>query len=137
MTRRGETITVMTSDQAYRPIDLSAYCTAGVELVGDESEARIGEQRLQGIPFQIAQGSRCFIGFVPDSRLEPVKVPIASAAYAVVVAHRLLSSQLLQGGPVGNTVANYVFHLADDTRHVVPIRERFEIADLSTFGQLP
>ena len=47
MTRRGETITVMTSDQAYRPIDLSAYCTAGVELVGDESEARIGEQRLR------------------------------------------------------------------------------------------
>jgi hypothetical protein len=74
---------------------------------------------------------------VPGSRLEPVEVPIASAVYAVVVAHRLLGSQVLQGGPVGTTVADYVFHLADGTRHVIPIRDRFEIADLSTFGQLP
>jgi hypothetical protein len=48
MTRRGETITVMTSDEAYRPIDLSAYCATGVELVGDEREARIGDQSLRG-----------------------------------------------------------------------------------------
>jgi hypothetical protein len=127
-----------TSDEAYRPIDLSTYCTAGVELLGGGFEPKLGDQMLQGIPFHIAQGTRAFIAFGPGLRQEPVTVPIASAAaYAVVVAHRLLESQLMAGGPVGAAVAEYIFRLKDGSQHGVPIRERFEIADLSTFGQLP
>ena len=126
-----------TSHEAYRPIDLSTYCTAGVELLGGGFEPKLGERILQGIPFHIAQGSRAFIAFGPELRQEPVTVPIASAAYAVVVAHRLLDSQLMAGGPVGTAVAEYIFRLKDGSQHGVPIRERFEIADLSTFGQLP
>jgi hypothetical protein len=127
----------MTSDEAYRPIDLSTYCTAGVELLGRGVEPKLGHQMLQGIPFHIAQGSRAFVAFGPESPQEPINVPIGSAAYAVVVAHRLLDSQLTAGAPVGTTVAEYIFRLTDGSEHAVPIRERFEIADLSTFGQLP
>src|SRR5437763_11110719 len=127
----------MTSDDAYRPIDLSAYCTAGIELLGSGQQPETGAQSLQGIPFQIAEGSRSFIGFPSSSRGEPVNVSIASAAYAVVVVHRLLDSQVPKGGPVGTTVAEYIFRMTDGTRHVVPIRERFEISSLPTFGQLP
>jgi hypothetical protein len=118
----------MTTDDAYRPIDLTPYCTAGVELVGGEGNARLGEHRFQGIPFRIAQADRCFIGSSSGS----AKVPIASTAGCVLVAHRLL-----QRGAPGTQVAFYVMHMADGTRHALPIRERFEIADLATFGHLP
>jgi hypothetical protein len=130
-------MTVMTSDAAYRPVDLSALCTAGPELLTGELELPVGEQVLQGIPFQIAQGSRCFIGFPPELPHAPVNVPIGATAYALVVAHRLLDSRLMEGGPVGTTVAEYVFHLADGSKHVIPIRERFEISNAPAWGQLP
>ena len=34
-------------------------------------------------------------------------------------------------------LADYVFRLADGSKHRVPIRERFEIADLAPFAQEP
>ncbi|MCA1597794.1 MAG: CehA/McbA family metallohydrolase, partial [Chloroflexi bacterium] len=55
----------------------------------------------------------------------------------IIVAHRLLESNLGQGGALGELVAEYVFRLAgEDVR--VPIRERFEIAIVPTgWGNLP
>ena len=126
----------MESDAAYRPVDLSPYCTAGVGLLGGSGNGRSGRQVLQGIPFQIAEGDRCFIGFDGRQR-ESVRVPIDAAAHAVVVAHRLLGSRLHEGAPVGMVVAHYVFRLANGRQEVVAIRERFEIADQVDFGQLP
>jgi hypothetical protein len=126
----------MVSDEAYRPIDLSAYCTAGPEALGDGGDVRRGWQLLQGIPFQITDSERCFIVFDARQR-QSIRVRIGATAYAVVVAHRLLDSRLRDGAPVGLEVARYVFHMTDGRREEIPIRERFEIADQSGFGQLP
>jgi hypothetical protein len=121
----------------YAPIDLSAHCNAGVELVGGDQEPPIGSQVFHGLPFRIGDRSKAFVAFGTDLNREPVTIPINTAAYSVIVAHRLIGSQLMAGGPIGETVATYVLRLADGTQHRVPIRERFEIADLGTWGQLP
>src|SRR5215471_1381925 len=128
----------MVSNEAYRPVDLSAYWTVGVEVLRDGLEPRVGRQVFQGIPFEIGQADRSFIGFASGSSTrEPVNVRVDAVAHCVVVAHRLLDSRLRDGTPVGLKVAEYVFRLADGSRHSVPIRERFEIVDQSGFGQLP
>ena len=128
----------MTSDASlYQPLDLSAYCNAGVELLAAAQQAWVGPQLFHGLPFRIGEGSRAFLAFGTDLSQKPLTIPIDAAAYSVIVAHRLLGSQLMSGGPIGETVAEYVFRLSDGSEHRVPIRERFEIADLATFGQEP
>ncbi|HEY3061717.1 MAG TPA: CehA/McbA family metallohydrolase [Chloroflexota bacterium] len=123
----------MTSD-VYRPVDLSAYCNAGPDLLGDHgAEVPLGRQHFQGLPFQIGTADQAFIA--PSE--SPITVAIDAVAYTVVVAHRLIGSEIYNGGPVGLPVADYVFHLADGTTHEIPIRERFEIAELAEWGQLP
>jgi hypothetical protein len=129
-------MTLLTSDP-YQPLDLSAYCNAGVELLAGDQESLVGVQQLHGLPFHIGEGSRAFIAFGADLSQKPLTIPIQAAACSVIVAHRLLDSQLMSGGPIGETVADYVFRLSDGSEHRVPIRERFEIADLATFGQEP
>jgi hypothetical protein len=124
----------MVSD-VYRPVDLSAYCNAGIELLSGDQEPPTGNQVFHGLPFRIGEGRRAFIAF--DSNRPSVTIPIKATACSVIVAHRLLGSQLMAGAPIGDTVAIYVFKLADGTEHRVPIRERFEIADIGRWGQLP
>src|SRR3979411_1310747 len=124
----------MVSD-VYRPLDLSALCNAGVEILGSDQQPPIGDPLFHGLPFGIGNGPNAFIAF--DANRDSLKVPIASTAHSVIVAHRLLSSQLMAGQPPGEEVASYVFKLADGTQHTVPIRERFEIGDIGNWGQLP
>jgi hypothetical protein len=124
----------MVSD-VYRPFDLSAYCNAGIEMIGEDQEPPVGNQVFHGLPFRIGDGGKAFIAF--DGSRSSVTIPIEATAYSVIVAHRLVGSQLMAGQPIGEEVATYVFHLADGTEHRVPIRERFEIADLGNWGQLP
>jgi hypothetical protein len=121
----------------YQPVDLGAYCNAGVELVGGDQEPPIGDQVFHGLPFRIGDQRRAFVAFGTELNNAPRRIPIAAKAYSVIVAHRLLDSQLVTGGPVGETVATYIFRLADGSQHRVAIRERFEIADLPLWGQLP
>jgi hypothetical protein len=121
----------MTSD-VYRPVDLDAYRDAGADVLGSEKPA-LGEQRFHGLPFRIGLGERAFVA--PDRA--PVCIALDAMAHTVIIAHRLLGSQLDQGAPVGELVAEYVFHLADGSQHTAPIRERFEINDLVQFGRLP
>ena len=109
----------------------------GVELLAGDQESRVGLQQFHGLPFRIGDGSRAFVAFGTDLSQQPLTIPIGAAAHSVIVAHRLLGSQLMAGGPIGETVADYVFRLSDGSEHRVPIRERFEIADLATFGQEP
>src|SRR5438552_12007202 len=45
----------MMSD-AYRPVDLSAHCNAGVDLLGADQNPPRGDQMFQGLPFHIAPG---------------------------------------------------------------------------------
>jgi hypothetical protein len=119
----------MTSD-AYRALDLDTYRNTGVEVLPADTKPLLGQQLLQGLPFEIGNG---FIA----PREEPVRIAIDRRAHTVLVAHRLLESRIRDGGPVGEVVAEYVFTLADGTDHRVPVRERFEIADLATWGQRP
>ena len=52
--------------QDYEPLDLSALCNAGTELLGEDQDPPRGSQRFRGLPFQIGPGDAgdgpCFIG---------------------------------------------------------------------------
>src|SRR5690349_5965888 len=41
------------SMNVYEPLDLSAYCNAGVEMLGPNRTPAVGEQSLRGLPFRI------------------------------------------------------------------------------------
>ena len=93
-------------------------------------------RRCTDYRFTLPRAPWCTLASAPQSS-RACACAVNAAAHAVVVANRLLGSDLNAGGPVGTLVATYVFRLADGTQHAIPIRERFEIIDLATFGQLP
>ena len=124
----------MVSD-VYTALDLSAFCNADAEILEGDLNPPIGDQVFHGLPFRIGNGRNAYLAF--DQNRTSVTIPIDATAYSVIVAHRLVNSQLMAGAPVGEHVANYVFRLADGTAHTVPIRERFEIGDRGNWGQLP
>src|SRR5216683_2760491 len=125
-------------DNDYHAIDLSAYCNAGVEVLGgDPAAVPVGDQLFHGLPFHIGEADRAVVLFGGDGVSSSVNIPINQTAYKVIVAHRLLNTQLMLGGPVGVAVATYTFHLSDGATYEVPIRERFEIGDVGAWGQTP
>lgn len=123
---------------SYEPVDLSAACNAGVEILGDEpGDAPLGRVVLRGLPFLIGpepqSAERCFV--LPGA---PTSVEIGRFAPRVIVAHRLLEPGAPAGHAVGETVAEYAFHLAGGEVVVAPIRERFEIQVVPPgWGRLP
>ena len=123
----------------YQPLDLSALCNAGLDVLNEEASVSIGEQTLRGLPFLVGSSEsvpadNCFIGF--DSKRESVTVPINQSARRVIIAHALLESELSEGGALAKPIADYVFRVSGGNEFRVPIRERFEIA-IPTFGGLP
>ena len=121
----------------YRPIDLSAWCNAGIDSVKGDAPPATGAQSFRGLPFQVGSetSDRCFIRLEADA--SPLSIPIGEAATYVLVAHRLLNSRLEQGEPAGAVVAQYIFRLEGGIEVEVPVRERFEIADPRVPGALP
>src|ERR1700678_4206808 len=123
---------------SYQPVDLSAACNAGADLLGDEPAAvPLGRVDLRGLPFLIGpeppSGERCFL--LPGA---PTSVAIGRPAPRVIVAHRLLEPGGPAGHAVGQPVAEYVFHLAGGEAVAAPIRERFEIQVVPPgWGRLP
>jgi hypothetical protein len=123
---------------SYEPVDLSAACNAGVDVLGGEpGDVPLGRKDLRGLPFLIgpAQPSaqRCFL--LPGA---PVSVPVGRLARRVIVAHRLLEPGAPGGHAAGQAVADYAFHLAGGEAVTVPVRERFEIQVVPTeWGHLP
>jgi hypothetical protein len=120
---------------SYDPVDLSAACNAGVEVLGDEpGNVPLGRVNLRGLPFQIGpEPERCFL--LPG---QPVSVSVGRLARRVIIAHRLLEPGAPAGHGVGQVVAEYVFHLAGGGAITAPIRERFEIQVVPTaWGQAP
>ncbi|MDP6041374.1 MAG: hypothetical protein QGG64_22700, partial [Candidatus Latescibacteria bacterium] len=81
---------------AYEPLDLSAVYNAGLDALGENRRAPIGQQSFHGLPFVIGNvdgtASQCFVG-AGDGLGETVRIPIGKAARNVIVAHRLLSSE--------------------------------------------
>ena len=97
---------------SYQPVDLSAACNAGLDVLGDEpGVVPLGRADLRGLPFLIgpepSAGERCFL--LPGA---PASVAIGRLAPRVIVAHRLLEPGGPAGHAVGQPVAEYVFHLA-------------------------
>ncbi|HEX3491790.1 MAG TPA: hypothetical protein VHU92_20760, partial [Streptosporangiaceae bacterium] len=123
---------------SYEPVDLSAACNTGVSVLGDDAGAApLGRVDLRGLPFLIGPESpsaeRCFL--LPGA---PVSVGIGRLARRVIVAHRLLEPGAPAGHGVGQTVADYVFHLRGGQAVTAPIRERFEIQVVPTqWGRQP
>ena len=75
---------------SYEPVDLSAVCNAGVEVLGKEpGEPPLGRASLRGLPFLIGPEQpdveRCFL--LPSA---PVSVAVGRVAPRVIIAHRLL-----------------------------------------------
>ncbi|HEY7433012.1 MAG TPA: hypothetical protein VH641_20005, partial [Streptosporangiaceae bacterium] len=112
---------------SYEPVDLSAACNAGVEVLGGEpGDIPLGRVDLRGLPFLIGPeppcAERCLL--LPSA---PASVGLGRLARRVIIAHRLLEPGAPAGHAVGQTVAEYVFHLAGGEVVTAPIRERFEI----------
>jgi hypothetical protein len=112
---------------SYEPVDLSAACNAGTEVLGGEpGEVPLGKVNLRGLPFLIGPEppapQRCFL--LPG---RPVTAVIGRVARRVIIAHRLLDPGAPAGHAAGRPVAEYAFHLAGGEVVVAPIRERFEI----------
>jgi hypothetical protein len=119
----------------YEPVDLSAACNAGLNVLGDEpGDPALGRVDLRGLPFLIgSEPERCFL--LPAAA---VSVGIGRLAPRVIVAHRLLEPGAPAGHAAGQVVADYVFHLAGGATVTVPIRERFEIQVVPPgWGRLP
>ena len=122
----------------YEPVNLSAVCNAGVDALGGEpGNVPLGRVDLRGLPFLIGpeppSAERCFL--LPGV---PVSAGIGRPAQRVIVAHRLLEPGAPAGHAVGQTVAEYVFHLAGGEAATVLIRERFEIQVVPpVWGRLP
>ncbi len=112
----------------YQPIDLSSLCNAGMEYLGASHHPPVGKQSFQGLPFQVGGDmgeGNCFIAL--DGQSSSVSVGINRRAHQVIFAHRVVESDVMEGGELGVEVAEYVFHMAGGQEARVPIRERFEI----------
>lgn len=122
----------------YEPLDLTPHLNADVDVVGQANLLR-GELTLRGLPFRIGAGEGpCLIACGRELRAEPVRIAVGRTARRVIVAHRLLETRLFEGAPVGEKVADYLFHLAGGQVITVPVRERFEIAVVPTgWGMSP
>ena len=125
----------------YEPLDLSASCNAGTALLGEGVQPPVGSQVYRGLPFQVGpalgSNSRCFVAFGRGSAEKSLDIPVGKKVHWLILAHRLLESKVLEGGPLGLKVAEYVFHLEGGEVIRVPIRERFEIATVPPSGGWP
>ena len=118
----------------YLPLDLSTLCNAGLEVLNEKPNTPIGDQLFRGLPFRVNDDpANCFIA--SDKISGSVTIPINSSATGLILAHRLLESDLMEGGPLGIPVADYVFRVEGRDEIRVPIRERFEIAHISLGGK--
>ncbi|HLH75117.1 MAG TPA: CehA/McbA family metallohydrolase, partial [Chloroflexota bacterium] len=116
----------------YESLDLTRWCNANAQVLGENAQPALGAQTFHGLPFQIGgsvdESQPCFLAFGKDLRSKPLWVPIGKTAQRVIFAHRLLETDLPRGGDIGTTVAVYVFHFADGSHERAAIRERFEIS---------
>lgn len=73
----------------YQPIDLSALCNGGLELLTGYRRPPVGDEVFHGLPFQIGNpgnaAAPCFVVLAPG---QDVLVPVGSIADHIIVAHR-------------------------------------------------
>ena len=116
----------------YLPVQLADFHNAGLALLGADARAPIGAQQFRGLPFLIGENpERCFVALGQEGRCESLRIPIGGPARSVVVAHRLLETKILDGAPLGEVVADYVFVYQDGQEVRVPIRDGYELRFVS------
>ena len=92
----------------YEPLNLAEKLNAGLDVLGQGFSAKVGFQSYRGLPFSISEDpKKCFISLNKESR--GVEIPVRKPAHYIIFAHRLLRSDIDDGGPVGNLIANYLF----------------------------
>jgi len=121
----------------YEPLDLSKLCNADASILGEDKRIPSGPQAWHGLPFCVGpvDGSGpCVIACGVDISMEPVTIPIGRTARHVIVAHRLLDSKLNEGGPLGETCAEYAFEIDGEDPITQTIGDRYEIATIPPTG---
>ena len=92
----------------YEPLDLAEKLNAGLDILDSDVAAAIGFQSFRGLPFLINDDpSKCFIAL--DKEGGAIEIPVGKPASHIIFAHRLLHSDIDDGGPVGNIIADYSF----------------------------
>ena len=117
----------------YEPLDLTQHLNGGLDALGADADAEIGPRHFRGLPFAIGDDpSRCFISLDGDS--EPVSVSLwATPLHRIIFAHRLCGVRNRRRRAGGRPRRRLrVFRLANGQRHIVPVRERFEIGLVPT-----
>ena len=111
----------------YHPVDLDRWLNAGWELL-DPPTGPLGSSTIRGLPFAIGSDpARCYLAFGAGEG-DGVQIPLGGRrAHSLVFVHRLLQSAVLEGGPIGEVVAEYWLYYSDGTEESRPIRERYEI----------
>ena len=108
----------------YQPLDLSEFCNAGLEVFEQNST---GPGNVKSHPHyycppfiigstEARNSDRLFIAF--DHTTGNVTIPINQRVRRIIMAHCLLESNLMEGGSLGNPIADYVFHGTDDGSEV-------------------
>ncbi len=116
----------------YSPLDLPPYHNVGVLLLGNAAPPPIGARQFRGLPFLIGEDpERCFVAFGEEWRQEPLTLSIGREVRSVIVAHRLLESRILDGGPIGEPITEYVFRYCDGEEVRASVRDGFEIRFVS------
>lgn len=120
----------------YQPVDLSSAADTGRGVLDDPGSVLLGARTLHGIPFRFGSDEQpdgpAFVRVAPGTAGGagpggPVRIAIGRRAHWLVFAHALLDSDLFEGGPIGQTCAEYVLHYADGTSARTAVRQRFEI----------
>lgn len=124
----------------YVPLDLRPHANAGPEVLPAPSRPALGRRQFHGLPFQIGSvdGNGAPFLVLGGADQSHRRIPVGQHLRHLIFAHRQLDSQLLNGGPVGEPVAEYVVCYADGVTERLAIRERLEIAVVpSDWGQWP
>jgi len=123
----------------YKTLSISAISNTDGSIVEDTKTLPAGPQTYHGLPFEIGNGAGKVAGFGQGIRMEPVTVKVGASPRHLIFAHRLLDTDLYEGGtPIGVACADYVFVYANGDEVRVPIRERLEIGTIPTlWGHFP
>ena len=91
---------------SYQPVDLSAACNAGLDVLGDEpGDVPLGRVDLRGLPFLIGSQAPSAERVLPAAARAPAdpSVAIGRLAPRVIVAHRLLEPGGRPATPSGSS----------------------------------
>src|SRR5262252_8499165 len=123
----------------YLSVPLAEAANAPVGLIPDPTRPPAGSLLLRGLPFELGpEPGRCLVHLAADGGAREAELTVGLRAHHLVFAHRLLSSRIRDGDPVGRPVARITFSYEDGEQVVHTVRERFEVAEIPTgWGQLP